>query len=357
MGFNERRGRVVEQLPDDVPAMLVTNLVNLRYLTGFSGSNGQLLLTADSLFFTDGRYIEQSASQVPDLPREIYSGTTKFTDVLGKALADRGVTKIAVEASTMTLATSDRLRGELSGIELVGTTDIVEKVRRRKEPSEIDAVRAAQQVAEEALTSTLKGFKGGTERELGMQIEWAVRTGGAEAMSFDTIVAGDGHAALPHAEPRDVPVDLERLLLIDMGAKVDGYCSDMTRTFLGPRAPDEMRKVHAIVADAVEAGLAAVKPGAKCSDVDKACRDLIADAGYGDRFIHSTGHGVGLEIHEGPSLNMTSDDELEPGMIVTIEPGIYIAGVGGVRIEDFVVVTEDGYENLTSLPRGPEFPS
>lgn len=356
MSFAERRGRVGEQLPDDVPALLVTAPANVRYLTGFTGSNGQLLLAGEAVFFTDGRYLEQSASQVPDLPREIYSGTTKFGDLLAKILADRGITKLAVEASNVTLATSDRLRGELSGIELVPTTDMVEKVRQRKDATEIEAIRSAQKLAEEALTSTLKTFKGGTELELGMQIEWALRTGGAEGMSFDIIVAGGGHAALPHAAPRREPVDLEGVLLIDMGAKVDGYCSDMTRTYLGPRAPEEMVKVHEVVCAAVEAGCAAVRAGARCADVDRACRELIEAAGYGDRFVHSTGHAVGLEIHEGPSLTLTAETELEAGMVVTIEPGIYLPGVGGVRVEDLLVVTEDGYENLTSLPRGPELP-
>lgn len=354
--FAERRERVRGSLAEDVPAMLVTAPANVRYLTGFTGSNGQLLLASESVFFTDGRYTEQSAQQVPDLARAIYSGTIKFNELLAKELADRGVSRLAVEAQHMTMATSDKLRDDLSGVELVPTKEVVEKVRQRKSAAEIDAIRRAQRLAEQALAACLEGFGGGTEVDLALAIELAMRRAGAEGPSFDTIVATGPHSALPHAAPRRVDVDLDGVLLIDMGAQVDGYCSDMTRTFLGPKASDEMRKVHAAVVASLEAGCAAVKPGARCADVDKACRGVLEEAGFGEYFLHSTGHGVGLEIHEGPTLSMTSEDVLEAGMIVTIEPGVYLAGDGGVRVEDFLVVTEDGSENLTSLPRGPELP-
>ncbi len=353
----DRRDRVRKTLPDDVQALLVTSPTNVRYLTGFTGSNGQLVLSAEPVFLTDGRYLTQSAEQVGDLPREIYSGTTKYTDVLGKALADRGITKIGIEASHVTIAARDKLSSELSGIELVPTEGLVEKVRRVKDTDEVAATRAAQMIAEQALTSSLRAFGGGTELDLALEIELAMRKAGAQAPSFDTIVAGGSHSALPHASPRREPVDMDGVLLIDMGAKAAGYCSDMTRTYLGPRASEEMRKIHAIVIDALDAGCAAVKAGVRATDVDRAARDVIERAGYGEEFLHSTGHGVGLEIHEGPGLSMTSEDVLEAGNIVTIEPGIYISSVGGVRVEDFLVVTDTGAENLTSLPRGPELPS
>lgn len=349
-----RRSRVTEAVPSDVQALLVTTPANVRYLTGFTGSNGQLLLGADSAFFTDGRYDEQSATQVPDLVRPIYSGTTKFGDLLAKALADRGVTRLGVEAGHMTLAGRDKLQGELSGVELVSTTQLVEKVRERKDAAEVEQIRRAQRVAEDALTSVLRGFTAGTELDLALEIEWAMRNAGAEGASFETIVAGGAHAALPHASPRREAVDLDGLLLIDMGAKVDGYCSDMTRTFLGPRAPAEMRKVHASVCAAVEVACAAVRPGVACKDVDRAARAVLEADGYGDAFVHSTGHGVGLEIHEGPTLAPTAEGTLEAGDIVTIEPGVYLPGVGGVRVEDLLVVTDDGFENLTALDRGPD---
>jgi Xaa-Pro aminopeptidase len=354
--YAARRQRVVDGLPADIGALLVTTPANVRYLTGFTGSNAQLVLGAEPVFFTDGRYDEQSSVQVPDLGREIYSGTTKFSDLLGKALADRGVSRLGVEAADLTLQSSEKLRNDLSGVELVPTTDLVEVVRQRKDADEVAAIRAAQRVAEGALTQTLRDFKGGTEIDLALEIEWAMRKAGAEGVSFETIVAGGAHAALPHATPRPVLVDLEGLLLIDMGAKVDGYCSDMTRTFLGPQAPDEMVSVHRAVLESVDAALAAVRPGVPCKDVDRAAREVLEQHGYGERFIHSTGHGVGLEIHEGPTLAPTSEGVLEAGHVVTIEPGVYLPGVGGVRVEDFVVVTDDGYDNLTALDRGPDLP-
>jgi Xaa-Pro aminopeptidase len=316
-----------------------------------------VLLASESAFFTDGRYDEQSTKQVPDLARSIYSGTTKFSELLAKSLADRGVSRLAVETGHMTLQSVDKLKSELSGIELVPTTELVEKVRQRKDAGEIMTIRAAQVLAEQALVTTLRDFQGGTELDLALEIEWAARRAGAEGMSFETIVAGGAHAALPHAAPRREPVNLDGLLLIDMGTKVDGYCSDMTRTYLGPNAPAEMVKVHAVVCEAVEAAFAVVRAGVPCKDVDRAARDVLEKAGYGDRFIHSTGHGVGLEIHEGPTLATTAEGELENGHIVTIEPGVYLPGIGGVRVEDFCVVTDDGYENLTTLDRGSAFPT
>ncbi|MEX0875193.1 MAG: Xaa-Pro peptidase family protein [Actinomycetota bacterium] len=352
-----RRERVRERLPGDVVALLVTEPANVRYLTGFTGSNGQLLLGADSSFFTDGRYQEQSAVQVPDLERHIYSGSTKFSDLLAKSLADRGFTKLGVEASHMTVAGLGRMTAALDGIELVPTTDLVEGVRERKDAQEIDAIRRAQVVAERAVTTVLREWRSGTELELALALEWAIRTGGGEGVSFDVIVATGPHSALPHAEPRNVPADVDGVLLIDIGARVDGYCSDMTRTYLGPQAPDGLHKVHAAVMAALEAGCQAVRPGVACADVDKAARDVLESAGYGEYFIHSTGHGVGLEIHEGPTLTTSAEGNLEPGMVVTVEPGVYLPGVGGVRIEDFLVVTEDGADNLTKLDRGASRPN
>ncbi len=350
-----RRQRVMEKLPSDVLALLVTEPTNVRYLTGFTGSNGQLLLAADPIFFTDGRYQEQSATQVPDIERLIYSGGTKLSDLLAKGLADRGFAKLGIEASHMTVAAMDRMRSGLDGIELVPTTDLVESVRERKDAGEIELIRRAQDVAEKAVVGALRDWKGGTELDLALDLEWRIRRE-VEGVSFDIIVAGGAHSALPHAEPRREPIDIDGVLLIDIGARADGYCSDMTRTFLGPRAPDELRNAHNAVLKALEAGCAAVKPGVACADVDRAARDVLDKEGMGDLFIHSTGHGVGLEIHEGPSLTTTAEGTLEPGMVVTVEPGVYLPGIGGIRIEDLLVVTQGGADNLTTLDRGPDLP-
>jgi Xaa-Pro aminopeptidase len=354
--FSARRDRVLERLGDDVAAMLVTDPLNVRYLTGFTGSNGQLLLGTKPVFFTDGRYDEQSATQVPDLERVIYSGATKFSDLVGRALADRGITEVVVEGGYMSIATVDRLHESLDGVTITPKTDIVEVVRARKDADEIDAIRRAQGMAESALVGVLQKWSSGTEAELALEIEWAMRTAGAEAVSFDVIVATGAHAALPHATPRHVPADIDGVLLIDMGAKVDGYCSDMTRTYLGPKAPAELVTAHNAVRAALEAACDAVRPGVKAADVDKAARDRLEAEGLGHTFVHSTGHGVGLDIHEGPALSTSSEDSLEPGMAVTVEPGVYLPGVGGIRIEDLLIVTDEGADNLTTVDRGHGLP-
>lgn len=354
--FGSRRERVLERLGDGASALLVTDPLNVRYLTGFTGSNGQLLLDAKPVFFTDGRYEEQSSTEVPDLERVVYTATTKFSDLLAVALGDRGVTALAFEASHVTMATHERLREALAGVEFVAKTDVVEKVRACKDAGEIESIHRAQRIAESALTEVLREWDDGTEAELALAIEWAMRTGGAEALSFDVIVAAGVHAALPHATPRNEPIDLAGVLLIDMGAKADGYCSDMTRTFLGKDAPAEMVAAHASVCAALAAACDVVRPGTKAADVDRAARERLAADGLADRFVHSTGHGVGLDIHEGPSLTSSAEDVLEPGMVVTIEPGVYLPGVGGVRVEDLLVVTDDGADNLTKLDRGPALP-
>lgn len=356
MSTSGRRERVRERLGEEVGALFVTAPLNVRYLTGFTGSNGQLLLDAKPVFFTDGRYEEQSAAQVPDLERFVYSGTTKMSDILRRVLDERGIDSLGVEAAHTTIASLERLHEALEGVDLVRTSEVVEPVRARKDPAEIAAIRRAQSIAEEAVTSVLDTWDGGSEIELALALEWAIRTRGAEAVSFEVIVATGSHSALPHASPRRQAADLDEVLLIDIGAKADGYCSDMTRTYLGPRAPRALTDAHAAVCEALEAGCAAVRAGVKASDVDRAAREVLEAAGLADRFVHSTGHGVGLDIHEAPALTSTAEDVLEPGMVVTIEPGVYLPGVGGIRIEDLLVVTDDGAENLTTLDRGARLP-
>lgn len=344
-----RRSDVLAAVLEHAGALLVTSPANVRYLTGFTGSNGQLLLGESCRFFTDGRYIEQSRTQVPDVERVIYSGSG-FDRCLQAELAALGVSRLAFEAGHTTVAAHRRRVEALAGTELVATNDLVERRRARKDAQEIAAIRRAQSLTEHALVSALEEWRGGTEAELALDIETRIRRTGAQGVSFEVIVATGEHAALPHARPRDAAVPARGVLLIDVGARVDGYCSDMTRTFLRGAA-DPMPKVHAAVVRALEAGCDAVRPGARAADVDAAARDVLAAEGLADLFTHTTGHGVGLDIHEAPRLSRESEDVLEPGMVVTVEPGVYIAGVGGVRVEDLLVVTEDGADNLTTLPR------
>jgi Xaa-Pro aminopeptidase len=354
--FSRRRELVRERLGATADALLVTEPLNVRYLTGFTGSNAQLLLDEAPVFFTDGRYEEQAGKEVPDLERMIYSGSTKLGDLLKDVGAGRGLKRLGVEQAHLTLGAAERLREALEGFDLVPTKEVVEPVRARKDEREIEAIARAQELAERSLVEALARWEGGTEADLALAIEWAIRTGGAEAVSFDVIVATGAHSALPHATPRRERADAEAVLLIDIGARLDGYCSDMTRTYLGPRVPAELRDAHEAVLAALDAACAAVGPGVKAADVDAAARSVLEERGLAERFVHSTGHGVGLAIHEAPSLNATSEEVLEPGMVVTVEPGVYLPGVGGVRIEDLLVVTEDGATNLTKLDRSSEVP-
>jgi Xaa-Pro aminopeptidase len=336
-----RRQRLAGRLAEvGADAFLVTRLPNVRYLTGFSGSNAQLLLgSANAEFLTDGRYIEQSRREVPDLGRRTYSG--EFAPVFARACADLGVRKVAFEAAGVTY----KLYTELSaaGVELVPTTGEVERLRWVKDPEELHRIRTAQSFTDAAFDLvTRKLAEGITEREVAFELEAAVRRLGADAPAFDTIVAFGDNAAEPHHHPTDRPLVHGDVVKIDMGALADGYHSDMTRTVAFGVPPEQVREIHEVVLQAQQAGMRAVRAGASGGEVDRAARDLIRDAGYGDHYTHSLGHGVGLEIHEGPALRSDSSDVLPAGAVVTVEPGIYLARVGGVRIEDMVEVTEDG---------------
>lgn len=354
--FAARRDAVRGRLEEGIETLLVTSPDNVRYLTGFTGSNGQLLLADDPLFLTDGRYTEQSAAEVRDVERRIYAQGEKLSDAVGEVLGGRGIRRLAFEAAHVSVDTHERLADRLDTVELVPMGDAVEAVRACKGADEVETLRRAQRVAETALGDVLAKWSGGTELELALELEWAMRTGGAEDVSFDTIVASGAHAALPHAQPRDAEIPADAVLLIDMGARVEGYCSDMTRTFLRG-APDPLPRAHEAVLRALEAGVAAARPGTACAEVDAAARRVLEEAGFGEAFVHSTGHGVGLDVHEGPRLAGTSEETLEPGMAITVEPGVYLPGVGGIRVEDLVVVGDGEPENLTAFPRGPEWPS
>lgn len=356
---SDRRDAVLRRVREQADALLVTAPSNVRYLTGFTGSNAQLLLADEPVFCTDGRYTEQASIEVPDLEHRIYPGA-RLVPTVAELVTERGIRRLGVEAAHTTLQAYENLRAGVADAELVATSELVEEARAAKDPGEVERIRRAQRIGERALWDTLAGRSArapGTERELALALEWAMRTGGAEAVSFDVIVASGAHAALPHAMPRDEPVEADGVLLIDLGARVQGYCSDMTRTFLGPQAPDELRRAHASVVRAVEAACAVVRPGASAGDVDRAARETLEADGLGDSFIHSTGHGVGLEIHEGPRLAPEAEGRLEEGMVITIEPGVYLPGTGGIRVEDLIVVGGDGPVVLTDLPRGPDYPA
>ena len=323
-----------------VDALLITRLLHTRYLTGFTGSNGQVLVRRDgALFLTDGRYTEQSRREVPDLERVTY------LNPLREELAGYldGVARLGFEAEEMTVATRDRFDDALADIELVATTEVVETLRAVKDDEERDAIRRAQAITDAAFGRILEHFAVGvSEQQMSRQLEGLLMDEGAEGLAFDSIVAFGENAAEPHHEPTHRLLEEGDVIKLDFGARFAGYHADMTRTISFGAPAGEIKKIHAVVRESQQAGIDAVRAGVTGASVDAVSREVIERAGYGDRFVHSLGHGVGLEIHEAPSLGRKQDEPLPAGAVVTVEPGIYIPGLGGVRIEDMVEVTEDG---------------
>jgi Xaa-Pro aminopeptidase len=348
-----RADRLVALLDErELDALLVTNLVNVRYLTGYTGSNGIALVGMHDLrcFVTDFRYGTQAEQQVEGFERRIGE-----QDLLDDAVAALpvGDLRLGIEDQHLSVRTFDRLREALpASVELVPAGGAIERLRERKDAGEVARIRAAAELADTALQRTLEdGLAGRSERAVALALEQQMRRLGAERPSFDTIVAHGAHGALPHAVPRDVEIAADCLVTIDWGAQLDGYCSDCTRMFAVGDPGERAREVYEVVLQAQLAGLDAVRPGVSGRDADAVARALIDEAGHGERFGHGLGHGVGLEIHEAPRLSRASDATLAAGHVVTVEPGVYLPGELGVRIEDLVLVTDDGCERLNGLPK------
>ncbi|HEY3830513.1 MAG TPA: Xaa-Pro peptidase family protein [Solirubrobacteraceae bacterium] len=343
----------------DLDLLLVSEPVNLRYLTGFTGSNGLALLAAEPdvrpRFFTDFRYATQSAEQLPALyDREIVQ--LDLLETAARLLAEQGGGgRLGFDEAALSVKQHRRLRELLDEEwELVGAAGLVEGLRELKDAAELERIRAAAQLADEALRGMLEGgLAGRTERDVAIDLELRMRRLGASAPSFSSIVAAGSHSALPHAEARDVEIPRDTLVTIDWGAEHEGYCSDCTRTFAtGERLGEQEREIYALVLRAQLAGLDAVRPGPSGREVDAAARAVIESAGHGEHFGHGLGHGVGLEVHEAPRLSRTAAEQpLRAGHVVTVEPGVYVPGQVGVRIEDLVAVTADGHEVLNGLPK------
>jgi Xaa-Pro aminopeptidase len=344
--------------------VLVTSPPNVRYLTGFSGSNGQVLVGAaavDDRLVTDERYTERAAVEAPDL--EVIRSRDPFAPALA-ASGGESDGRLAVEAEHLTWAAAERLRqrAEEAGVEVVATTGLVEAVREVKDGHELAALERACALTVAALEELVveRVAPGVTERALATWLERRFVDLGAEGVAFPSIVAGGPNGAVPHHAPSDRPLAAGELVTIDCGAEVGGYHADCTRTVLvGDGAGADtgrLAEVHDVVVRAQEAGRAAAVAGVTGGDVDAAARAVIEVAGYGEAFVHGTGHGVGLEVHEAPAIARGSRDELRVGTVLTVEPGVYLPGVGGVRVEDTVVVTGDGPPRvLTELPRGLRF--
>jgi Xaa-Pro aminopeptidase len=358
MNYQQRIKKLQEKLRrKKIDGMLVAQPENRRYLCGYrSGdhgigeTSGLLLIPARGKvhLLTDFRYKLQAENDVPWAETVIY--TKGIVQLLDQLLPDLAITSLAFESGYTLYSFAEKMRtalGKKKDIKLVPTDGLVETMREIKDEVEIDCIRKAVRLNEEVFAeihSSLNSYA--TEIDIALAIESAMRRKGAERPSFDTIVASGENGALPHAVPGSSPIEKNGSLTIDMGLILNGYCSDMTRNLVAGKTDKRYRKLHRLVRKAQLAGAAAIRSGVRCCDADKAARDVIADGGYGDFFGHSLGHGVGLAVHEEPRLSARSNKKLKPGMIVTVEPGIYIPGWGGIRLENMYVVREDGCENL-----------
>ena len=363
MAVSARVERLRAELRErELDALLVWSPVNIRYLTGFTGSNALVLIASEQLpgghrFLTDFRYATQSAAQVSDLfAQEIVSGELLDAAIAGLISAQGSAGRLGFDDATLTVAQHTRLRELLAPAwELLPCAGAVERLRAVKDADEIARIGAATQLADEALLRAVleRGLAGRTERDVAIDLELEMRRLGAHGPSFPSIVASGAHGALPHAEPRAEPIARDVLVTIDWGALHEGYCSDCTRTYAtGEHVSERAREVYELVRSAQAQALDAIVAGPSGRELDGVARAIIDAAGHGEHFGHGLGHGVGMEIHETPRLSRTAgEDPLRAGNVVTVEPGVYLPGDCGVRIEDLVVVRADGHELLTGLPK------
>jgi Xaa-Pro aminopeptidase len=343
-----------------VDGIVVTSLTNIRYLTGFTGSAGVLMvMPGETVLLTDGRYETQAAEQLASTGVDVRTAIAGAPDQARVASgivagAGAGRLRLGLEAAHVSWARQRVLASEwFVDVALEATTGLVEALRRVKDDGELARIGLAAAIADGAL-ATVRPLLGDapTEADFGRALDHEMRRLGADGPSFETIVASGPNSAKPHHRPGPRRIGAGEPVVVDFGALVDGYCSDMTRTvWVGELHAPEMRRAVAVVADSQAAGVAAVAAGVEARSVDRACRDVIAVAGWADRFVHGTGHGVGLDIHEAPAVAATSVDTLHAGHVVTVEPGVYLPGIGGVRIEDTLVVTDGGSRPLTTTPK------
>ncbi|MBN1461430.1 MAG: aminopeptidase P family protein [Armatimonadetes bacterium] len=340
----------------DVDGLAVSAPSNIFYLSGFRGSSGALLITeARALLFSDFRYRLQAKEQAPET--EFVEVPRRLLAHLGGTAVENGVRRLGYDQDQLTCALKEQLAQGAEGVELTAAAGWVEALRVVKSAEEMDLIRAAATLADETMTFMRGLLKpGATERSIALEGEFFMRREGAEAASFDLIVASGARSALPHAETTNRELERGDMVVIDLGARIGGYCSDMTRTFVVEDASEKMRQVYRIVYAAQRAALAGVRAGAVCGDLDGIARGMIEEAGYGGHFGHGLGHGVGIEVHEAPRLGKDEKTVLAGGTVVTVEPGIYLEGEGGVRLEDLVLVGEEGAEVLTGSPLPSELP-
>lgn len=346
----------------ELPALLVSAPANRRYVSGFRGSFGALLVTAEqALIFTDGRYVPRVAGEAPGFAlRQVVNPERPLLKLLVEAIGELAPGRVGFEAAHMSVAEHGQLAQALAqagvGVELHPTEGVVEGLREVKDAAELATLRRAIAITDAAITAVLPALRPDhTERQAAWMLEVALRERGAEALAFPIIVAAGPNGAAPHASVGDEPLGLGRPIVIDMGARVDGYHGDLTRTVVLGEPDAQFWAIYDLVLQAQRRAIAGLRPGLTCAAADALARDLITEAGYGPQFSHGLGHGVGLNIHEGPGLRRALPDTpsapLQPGMVTSVEPGIYIEGWGGVRIEDLVLITDAGCAVLSAAPK------
>ncbi|MEW4562585.1 Xaa-Pro peptidase family protein [Bremerella sp. JC770] len=337
-------------------AMLVTNFKNVTYLTGFTGDDSYLLVTAkEEILISDPRYSEQLEEECPHVKLEVREPGVPILDSVAKVISKAKIGKLGIESQSMTVQLFNKVVAKLPKVDIQQLDGLVEELRVVKDKQEIKLTRDAVSLAEKAFAVLKAGLRGDqTEKELEALLTYEIQRNGGRGTSFPPIVGVGPRAARPHGTPGLVKMEEDSFVLIDWGADYQFYKSDLTRVLFYGKVPAKMRKMYETCLKAQLAAIDKIKPGVIMSDVDKAARSIIAKAGWGKQFGHGLGHGLGLDIHEAPRLNTLSKRPLEPGMIVTVEPGIYFPGFGGVRIEDDILVTKDGHEVLTSVPKSLE---
>jgi len=329
-----------------IDAILITNEFSRRYMTGFTGTAGVAIVSKkDAVFITDFRYTEQAASQVKDF--RIVQHTATLMEEVANQVMNMEIKSLGFEKDHVTYASYELYKHVLQA-DLVPVSGLVEKIRLKKTEEEITIIKAACRIADEAFEHIVTYIKPGmTELDVSNELEIFMRKLGASSSSFDTIVASGVRSALPHGVATDKVIEIGDFVTLDFGAVYNGYISDTTRTLAVGEPSEKLKEIYQVVLDAQLLALEKVQPGMTGKEADAIARDYIASKGYGEAFGHSLGHGIGLEVHEGPGLSSRSEIVLEPGMIITIEPGIYLPNIGGVRIEDDALVTENGLEKLT----------
>ncbi len=346
--MNARTQALLSRLPSGAQAALVHNASNMRYLSGYTGEGLLLIAASEQAVITDFRYTEQARGEAPGYAVHQTEPDKRANAIVRELLAASGIGAVAIEEDTLTYADYKKLAEDVPGVTFVSLEGVPEKLRLIKDAKEADALARANGITAQAFDFICTYIRPGmTEKHIALELERWMQEHGAQGIAFNTIIASGPNGSLCHATPGPRAVQAGDLITLDFGARVDGYCADMTRTVALGEISDKQRHIYATVQEAQRLALAAAKPGAKCKDVDAAARNYINQAGYAGKFGHGLGHATGLDIHEEPRCNTISDATLEEGMTMTIEPGVYIEGFAGVRIEDSVLITRDGCKILT----------